>query len=199
VEETDDPRAAEILRRIDEEQIVQDVSAMVEAAGVDPDAATTCGKRLLDLKAAIDELEAALEWPQLVQESRDLMPALRDFVMAQGNENHRRSLATGEAAVREAIAAHDANLLRQRLDDLHRLASEVLDDSGELPFLVFEDLKPQQPEMRDPAEAAQLIAAGERAVANRDPATLRAVNHQLVRMLPEPPPPIDPFSTVRKH
>ncbi|GAA4509313.1 hypothetical protein GCM10023191_070370 [Actinoallomurus oryzae] len=199
VEETDDPRAAEILRRIDEEQIVQDVSAMVEAAGVDPDAATTCGKRLLDLKAAIDELEAALEWPQLVQESRDLMPALRDFVMAQGNESHRRSLATGEAAVREAIAAHDANLLRQRLDDLHRLASEVLDDSGELPFLVFEDLKPQQPEMRDPAEAAQLIAAGERAVANRDPATLRAVNHQLVRMLPEPPPPIDPFSTVRKH
>ncbi|GLY89681.1 Hsp70 family protein [Actinoallomurus iriomotensis] len=43
VDETDDPRAAEILRRIDDEQIVQDVSAMAEAARVDPDAATTCG------------------------------------------------------------------------------------------------------------------------------------------------------------
>jgi molecular chaperone DnaK len=119
--------------------------------------------------------------------------------MAQGNENHRRSLATGEAAVREAIAAHDANLLRQRLDDLHRLASEVLDDSGELPFLLFGDLKLQQPEMRDPAGAAALIAAGERAVADRDPAALRQVNNQLIRMLPGPPPPIDPFSTVRKN
>ncbi|GLY89682.1 hypothetical protein [Actinoallomurus iriomotensis] len=127
------------------------------------------------------------------------MPAVRDLVMAQGGERHRRSLVTAEAAVREAIAAHDASLLRQRLDDLRRLASEVLDDSGELPFLLFEDLKPQQAEMRDPAEAAQLIAAGERAVANRDPATLRQVNNQLIRMLPEPPPPIDPFSTVRKN
>lgn len=199
VPEADDPRVAGILGRIDEEQIVQDVSAMVEAARVDPDAATTCGKRLLDLKAAVDELENALEWPQLVQESRDLMPAVRDLVTEQGDESHRRSLVTAEAAVREAIAAHDVNLLRQRLEDLRRLASQVLDHSGELPFLLFGDLRLRQPEMRDPAEAAQLIAAGERAVADHDSGTVREVNNQLIRMLPKPPPPLDPFSTVRKN
>lgn len=198
VPETCDPRAAAVLNRIDEEQIVQDVDAMVEAARVDPDAATACGKRLLDLRAAVDELEEALEWPLLVQESRELIPAVRELVTEQGTESHRRSLVIGEAAVHEAIAAHDADLLRQRMGDLRTLVLQLLEHSGELPFLTFGDLKLLRPDMRDQAEAAQLIATGERAAANHDAGTLRDINDQLRRMLPEPPPPSDPFSTVRK-
>src|SRR5580704_6111838 len=40
-----------------------------QASQDDPDAADKCGKRLLDLKQAVDEAEEALEWPALVAEA----------------------------------------------------------------------------------------------------------------------------------
>lgn len=198
VSELGDARATALLDQIDAERIVPDIDAMVEAARVDPDAATTCGKRLLDLKAAVDEVEDALEWPSLVQEAKEFVPAVREVVLEKGTAGHRRSLDTGETAVQEAIAAHDAGLLRQRLDDLRTLAMLVLEHSGDLQFLAFEDLRMLRPEMRDQAGAAQLISTGERAAATGDVGTLRDVNDQLRRLLPTPPPPPDPFSTVRR-
>ena len=198
VSELGDARATALLDQIDAERIMADIDAMVEAARVDPDAATTCGKRLLDLKAAIDEVEDALEWPSLVQEAKEFVPAVRGLVMEKGSPEHRRSLEAGEAAVQEAIAAHDPDLLRHRVEDLRTLAMLVLEHSGDLQYLAFEDLRTLKPEMRDQAGAAQLISTGERAAASGDVGTLRDVNNELRRLLPTPPPPPDPFSTVRR-
>jgi len=198
VSELGDARATALLDQIDAERILPDVEAMVEAARVDPDAATTCGKRLLDLKAAIDEVEDALEWPSLVQEAKEFVPAVRELVLEKGTPEHRRSLQAGETAVQEAIAAHDPDLLRHRVEDLRTLAMLVLDHSGDLQYLAFEDLRTLKPEMRDQTGAAQLISTGERAAASGDVGTLRDVNNELRRLLPTPPPPPDPFSTVRR-
>lgn len=196
--ELDDPPALAVLARIDAEQIVEDIDTMVDAARVDPDAATTCGKRLLDLKAAVDEVEDALEWPRLVQLARDIVPQVRDVVAHRGNGDHQRSLAAGEAAVQEAIAAHDPDLLEQRVEELRMLALRVLDESGDLPYLAFDELRVLVTEMRDPNEASQIVAAGRRAAESGDVGTLRQVNDQLRDMLPTPPPPPDPFSTVQR-
>jgi len=196
--ELDDPPALQVLARIDAERIVEDVAAMVEAARVDTDAAVTCGKRLLDLKAAIDEVEDALEWPMLVQEAREVVPAAREIVTQRGRPQHRQLLAAAENAIQEAITAHDAVLLRQRVNELRTLVIQVLDETGDLQYLAFDELQVLQPEMRDPNEAAQLVATGRRAAETGDVATLRHVNEQLRGMLPSPPPPPDPFSTVRR-
>ncbi|MFC0037401.1 Hsp70 family protein [Actinomadura rayongensis] len=193
-----DERAREVLARIDAENIVADIDAMVDAARVDPDAATTCGKRLLDLKAAIDEAEDELEWPRLVQEVREITEAVRQVVRNSGGPNHARMLASAEEAVEAAITAHDADLLRQRAEEMRQLALRVMDETGELALLAFDELQSLTGEMNDPHEARQLVETGRRAAANRDIATLRHVNAMLSRQLPTPPPAPDPFSTVRR-
>jgi len=197
-EELNDRPALAVLARIDAERIVADVDEMVEAAKVDPDAATMCGKRLLDLKAAIDEVEDALEWPRLTLQAHDLLRATREIVMAKGSPRHRQMLQSAETAVQEAITAHNPRLLQQRLDELRSLAVQVLDESGELQFIAFEELRAMQPQMRDQAEAGRLIEAGRQAMGRGDADTLRHINMQLRDMLPSPPPPPDPFSTVRR-
>jgi len=198
VAELRDERARGVLRRIDEERIVEDVDGLVAAARTDTDAAATCAQRLRDLKAAVDDVEDALRWPTLVQEADELVPAVRNLVDAHGDARHQRTFATTDTAIKDAIAAQDADLLRQRLDDLQVLAARVLDETGELQYLAFDQLRDLRTEMRDPSEATRLIAEGERAAGARDTRTLERVNNRLRDMLPAPPPPPDPFSTVRR-
>ncbi|MFF5260506.1 Hsp70 family protein [Actinomadura viridis] len=196
--ELGDRRAAEVLARIDAERIVPDLDALVDAARVDPDAATSAGRRLLDLRAATDEAEDELEWPRLVQEAREISRTVRELVRERGNANHHRPLQATEEAIQEAITAHDAGLLRQRVQEMRTLAIQVLDESGDLVFLAFDELRALRPEMRDQQEAEQLIATGRRAARSNDLGTLRQVNAALGDLLPTPPPPPDPFSTVRR-
>ncbi|MFI0405962.1 Hsp70 family protein [Actinomadura sp. 3N508] len=195
--ELGDSRAGEVLARIDAEGIVANLDAEVNAAEVDPDAAVAGGKRLLDLRAAADEVEDELEWPGLVSEAREVLPLVREVVEERGRAGDVPALEAAEAAVQEAIAAHDADLLRQRVTELRRLATRVLDASGDLPFIAFRELSALQPEMRDQREAAALIATGRRAADAGDAGTLRDVNAALADLLPSAPPPTDPFSTVR--
>jgi molecular chaperone DnaK len=195
--ELGDSRAAEVLARIDAEGIVANLDAEVNAAEVDPDAAVAGGKRLLDLRAAADEVEDELEWPGLVSEARELLPAVRELVEERGKARHARELEAATEATQEAITAHDADLLRQRITELRRLATRVLDASDDLPFIAFRELCSLQPEMRDQHEARQLIATGRRAADAGDARTLRDVNAALSDLLPTAPPPPDPFSTVR--
>ncbi|MFI6516717.1 Hsp70 family protein [Spirillospora sp. NPDC050679] len=200
--EVGDAAALAVLDRIDRERIAADVDGLLAAARVDPDAATTCGKRLLDLKAAVDELEEALEWPALVGDVEELVEVTGELVRHSGTLEHRRTLADTEAAVRLAIAAHDADLLRQRMGNLRDLVMDVLEHTGQLQELAFNDLSAMRGEMRDQAEAGRLVAEGERAARSGDQARLRQINAQLRDMLPVPPPPPDPFgdrfSTVRR-
>ncbi|WP_067488611.1 Hsp70 family protein [Actinomadura hibisca] len=200
--ESGDPAALAVLDRVDRERIVADVDGLLGASRVDPDAATTCGKRLLDLKAAVDELEDALEWPELVGEVEEMLRFTTELVVHGGTAEHRRTLADTESAVRLAIAAHDADLLRQRGGNLRDLVLDVLEATGQLQQLAFEDLSAMRGEMRDPAEADRLMAEGRLAAGNGDQMRLRQINAQLRDMLPVPPPPPDPFgdrsSTVRR-
>ena len=193
-----DAAAREKLASIDSERVVPEIAALVEAARADPDAALTCADLLLSLRAAVDEVEDALDWPLLIQEARELSDAAREVVTDRGDAEHRRLLAAADAAVRDAITAHDPDLLTQRMDDLRVLGSRVLDDSGDLPLLVFEDLRSRQTEMSDPREAGLLISAGRRAAEVGDMATLRHLNVQLAGLLPAAQPPRSPFSTVRR-
>ncbi|MGV9384551.1 Hsp70 family protein [Nonomuraea sp. NPDC003707] len=190
-----DARAETLLARIDAEGTAKDLDRLVDAARADPNAATECGKRLLDLQVAIDEVEEMVEWPKLVQEAKDTMAGVRDIVLSMGDMNDQRTLTTLESAMREAINAHDADLLRRRVDDLYGLAAEVLERTDELPRIRFDHLRSLLPDMRDRREAAQLIDTGRKAMERGDMRTVRDVNRELESMLPAPPP-LDLSSTV---
>lgn len=120
-----DGAAREKLASIDSERVVPEIAALVEAARADPDAALTCGERLLFLRAAVDEVEDALDWPLLVRQARELSDAAREVVTDRGDTEHRRLFSAADAAVRDAITARDPDLLTQRMDDLRVLGSRV--------------------------------------------------------------------------
>lgn len=193
-----DERALAVLRRIDDERIVEDVTSLVEAARVDPDAAKACDRRLLDLKAAIDEVEEAIEWPALVHKADGVIPEVRELVEETGDDNRRRAFAVAEAAVREVIESQDAVLLRQRVEEVITLGIRILDETGRWPYIAFDRLQELHAEMRDPAEAGRLIAEGRRAADARNTGELRRINDRLIDMLPESPSMADIISTVRR-
>ncbi|TYB44260.1 Hsp70 family protein [Actinomadura chibensis] len=195
-DELGDPRGGGVLARIDAERVVLTLDAEVDAASADPDAAAAAGRRLMDLRASVDEVEDEIEWPALVAEANELLPTVREVVQDAGEESHRSALRRAEEALQEAVAAHDADLLRQRTSELRRVLIQVLDYSGELPFLLFDRLCSMRPEMSDQREAAHLIGTGRRAADANDAAALRRVNSALLDLLPERTR-LDPLSTVR--
>jgi molecular chaperone DnaK len=187
-----------LLRRIDDEHIVADIESLADAARVDPDAATTCGKRILDLRAAIDEIEDVLEWPELVRMAQGLTQAVTEIVEDNGDASDRSALAGYVAGVNAAMESHDPDLLRQRMDELRGLARRALDRKGAWQQLIFDDLAQRRAAMGSPARAERLVSEGQQAVERGDYAGLREVNRQLADLLPSAPPPPDPFSTVRR-
>lgn len=189
VQDTGDATAQQTLQRIDDEQVVYDVDVSLAASGADPEAADKCKKRLQDLKVAVDEVENAIEWPSLVADAEDLMSGAREIILKHGNMEDRRNLERHEAEIRKAIQIGMPDLLRQRLEELRDMALRVLDRKGILPVISFEQLSKDKSNMRDQAQAEQLIAMGLRAMKNNDSEGLRAVNRQLAALLPTPPSP----------
>jgi molecular chaperone DnaK len=196
-EETGDPHAQEILHRIDSEQILHDVYAQLDAATVDPDAADKCERRLLDLKVAIDEVEGALEWPALVAESKELLRMSKEIIDEHGEYEDKQGFRGYEAQVQSAMQSREPDVLRQRLEEMRGLVMRVLDRKGVLQIIFFQQLSEMKSEMRDQAQAGQLITRGLQALSRGDVADLRAVNRQLVGLLPTPPLPPD-LSTVMR-
>jgi molecular chaperone DnaK len=187
-----------LLRRIDEENVVADIESLLDAATVDPDAATTCATRLLDLRAANDEVEDVLEWPELRRMAGNLVSAVTEVVEANGDDSDRRVLPDYVAAVHNAAESHDPDLLRHRMSELRALAQLTLERKGAWQQLIFDDLAQRRQEMANRPRAERLLAEGRRAAENGDFATLNDINRQLADQLPAPPPPPDPFSTVRR-
>lgn len=194
--EFDDAQVQRKLDRIEEERVVQDIDAMIERSETDASSAAAAGERIRDLRAAVDELEDELLWPVLVQQAKEVLDDTMDFVREVGMPKHHEQLPVYAEAVLTAITAHDPDLLRRRTEELQQFALRVLDESGHLVYMAFDQLQQMLPEMRDQAEAMRLIESGRRAAEARDEVTLGQINALLGGHLSQPPPPPNPFSSV---
>ncbi|MEU1203690.1 Hsp70 family protein [Nocardia sp. NPDC005825] len=192
------PTSGMLLERLDQEKTVSDTQHLVEAAATDPDAAVAGAQRLRDLRAAIDEAEDELIWPSLVAEAKEMVGYTRARVGDVGHELFRHEFDQLEEAVYKAIDNRAPDLLRQRVSDLRKLWSRLLDHTGELQIIIFEELCENHATMTDVALADTLIAQGHRMIRDDDLAQLRLVNARLRHLLDEPPADPDPFSTIRK-
>src|SRR4029079_5720686 len=108
-----------LLGRIDHEGIVADIDSLLHAA--DLDAANSCTKRILDLRAAIDEVEDALEWPGLTQEAAEITALATRFVNEQGTALDHVLVDEHLTALRSAVDSYDPELLRQRISSMNGL------------------------------------------------------------------------------
>ncbi|HEY5842219.1 MAG TPA: Hsp70 family protein, partial [Mycobacterium sp.] len=185
-----------LLGRIDDEGIVADIDSLLNAA--DLDAANSCAKRILDLRAAIDEVEDALEWPGLTKDAAEITALATRFVNEQGTALDHVMVDEHLTALRSAVDSYDPELLRQRISSMNGLLLRFRDRIGKHQLEIFDELTFVRNDMKDTARADRLFIQGRRAAAKHDFARLRSINQQLTELLPTSPPPAEPFSTVNR-
>lgn len=185
-----------MLAQLDQERPEEDVQRLLPAAATDPEAAKTAGRRLLDLRIAVDAVEDELAWPSLVREAESRLADLRTLIEAHGTDTDRADLPLYERTIQDAISARGPELLRQRMTDLAVLARQILERTPAWHALVFQDLARHRDDMRSTSHADRLIAEGNRALDTGEQQRLPTINMQLSALLPEPPPPPNPFSTI---
>ncbi|MDP2209424.1 MAG: Hsp70 family protein [Bacteroidota bacterium] len=187
VQETRDQKAQQALQRIDGERIVHDISSLLAAAPNDPDAALKCKNRLLDLKAAIDEVEDALECPVLkVQAEKDI-----EFVHKIINDpsydikNYEKDeFTTLEKALHNAVRDSNVDELRFYANKINQLAWSFYFRHPGSWVNEFENLEKRKSDMRDQSQAELYFTQGRRAINDGNVEGLKSAVRQLWNMLP---------------
>jgi molecular chaperone DnaK len=186
--QTDDLKAYQVLKRIDSERMVHEAETSLAAAYNDREAADTCQNRLLALKAAIDEVEDALEWPALAAEAEKEIGIERDIV---NNPNYgvtaeeKSAFAALEREIRAAMRTNDADLLRGKVREMDGLGFRIMLRQPGWWVVQLERLEEKKATMRDQAQADAYIAQGKRAINANDLEAIKAAVRQLWSLLPE--------------
>lgn len=184
--ETGDPKAADVLSRIDSERMVSDVEAGL-VHGADSEDADKVHRRLLTLKGAVDELDDALEWPALVAETERELEVERRIVNdsnIKATAEEKGRFAALEREIRTAMGTRDADLLRHKLEELDRLGLAIMLRQPGWWLGQLENLEKKKHTMTDQSAADTYIGQARRAINNDDLEALKAAVRQLVGLLP---------------
>ena len=188
--EIGESQAEEVVQRIERERMVQEIeSSLAAAQGGDSEAIGQCQARLLDLRNAVDQIEGLVEWPELKAKAWEVVVRVRDVVGNYGDEGEKRLFQSLEREIDASIESRDQDLLRQKIDEMHRLEFRVLDRRIEFWILWLHYLTEQKVRMKDRELADRLIAQGNSAISSNDIDRLKAAVRQLRGLLPDEPPP----------
>jgi molecular chaperone DnaK len=157
---------------------------LVRAARTDLGAAASAQEKLLDLQAALDQIEKASEFPRLVRELQDVLAECDSLVQRHGRQADRRELADIQQRADAAIATQDQKVARAQLERARSLAVEFLREQSDWPAIVFVALRDLHGDLRPAHEAEKLIGEGERALGRGDMAGLDRVNNGLRKLIP---------------
>ena len=183
--EEGEERALLAISRIEKEQMEEQVHSLLSAARGDCDAVAECEKRLLDLKAAIDSAEDALEWPTLVDEGREALSEAESYVENFGASGDERRLATLREDLEEAIEKGDPDVLRRQAGEIRTFGLALLTAQPGFWATFLESLEKQREQMSPLDQADLLFSRGKRAAELNDVDALRAIVQQLLNLLPE--------------
>jgi len=172
------------LARLESGQIVEAVQRQVAAAQGNPELQGEADKKLLDLKAAVDSVEGALEWPGLVSDARMQAQAAREAVDAHGQPGEKEKLKKLEADVEHAIGGEKIELLRALIEELHDLGAAVVLRQPDFWVGYLQYLAEKRNHMQDQTAAEQLFGQAQRAINSNDFEALKAAVRQLVGLLP---------------
>jgi molecular chaperone DnaK len=177
-------KAQETLQRIDGERMVHDVDTALGSVEDDPDAADKCDKRLLDLRQAIDDVEDALGWPDLIREAEEEIKSIKEVVRQFGKASDREMATALEQEAREAIKVHDPDLLRRKIGEISSLRIRILGEKPEFWVGLLKQLEGMQNAMRDRNQADSLINMARKAINSNDVVGLKSAVRQLIALLP---------------
>ncbi|MCC5829132.1 MAG: Hsp70 family protein [Phycisphaeraceae bacterium] len=177
-------KADAALSRIQDQQMLEQVDALIEAADSDRDAVAQLDRRLRELAAAVDEVEDSVEWPVLLEKAEVSRNDAEKVIGEYGDTSDRNRLASLKEGLQRAIDAGDPDVVRRYIGDLDGLYFDVINRQPGFHVGRFNWLVERAQSMRDPGQAEQIIAQGRRAINNNDVDALKAANRQLMSLLP---------------
>src|SRR5206468_2272656 len=116
-----------LLARIEQEQLVEQINGLVQRVSTDPDARSELDRKLRELAALVDRLEEAIEWPKLVDESKEARDTAVRVVNDWGTDDDKRTLQKLRADFDKAIHEENSDSLRRITNEFYLLYFEVLD------------------------------------------------------------------------
>lgn len=170
------------LQQLKQEDAINTIERLL-AAGDDAEAARTCEKELLDLKAAIRTFEDEAALPQLLAEAADEIEWTATAVGEHGNADDRKQFSLLRPEL-EAAMKGESEFLRRKIDDMYRLRVRVLARTPEYWVGYRNYLAERQSEMADQAQAKLWFSHAERAINSGDVEALKSACTQLLGFLP---------------
>lgn len=183
-EAIEDTQAQAALARIGDEQIVEHAEGLVSAAQGDRDAIAEGDRKLLDLRAAVDSVQDALEWPALVTKAQSQLRDVHGFAEKQGNHADKQELAVLQRETQAAIKNRSLELLRINEEKLESLGFRILMRDPGIWIAWLQDLERRRTHMIDQVAADKLLTQARRAVSGNDFEILKAAVRQLIGLLP---------------
>jgi molecular chaperone DnaK len=182
-----DPKAWDIMQRIEEERIEHEIEASLAVAQSDRDAANKCESRILALKTAIDDIEDALEWPLLLADAEKWINNLEGIAIESqyADSKDRNNASEMIRIAREAILIHDVDVLRRRISEVTALWGRIDQKDPAYWLWWFAKLKEQKATLRDQHIAEKLFALGDSAIDKSDLVGLKGVVQKLWAFTPE--------------
>ncbi|WP_407560310.1 Hsp70 family protein [Streptomyces sp. 184] len=173
------------LEKLEEHRPLAQLGREVDAAGVDTGAAVTSERRMRDLDAELDDIEAAIEIPALERRLWDVLGSCEEIITQVGGTPSDRqeleSLRARASALGENATPADLRRLLKRAEEFQ---VELLRRTDEWDFVVFNALTEMRDQMHPRSQADAAIRDGKQAMAAGDRAALPGVNQRLRRLLP---------------
>ncbi|MGB8538680.1 MAG: Hsp70 family protein [Acidobacteriaceae bacterium] len=153
------------------------------AAAEDPDAQQKAPLQLLELKAAIDEMERLYEWDLLSTELNDFRDPARKLSQASGSEDQAREVEESIRSAEGALSRRDLAVMRTAMEELKNgyWTIECARDEFWKERLAW--LK-KQTNFVDSLEAERLKEAGADAVVRNDIELLQTIVRNLYALSP---------------
>lgn len=186
-ESPDDPdvrKAAKVLDRIDAEQMEHDVDETFRNSKISPEEADKCSQRLQALNLALDEIEDALQWPDLRARAEGMFGAMNEIISKFGKPADKTRAAGLERECRAALEARDANVVNAKIRDMGGFLNDVWRKDPSYWVEWFHDLEARRDDMKDASVADELFNRGRVAINEGDLPGLQAVVRQLLPLLP---------------
>ncbi len=179
-------QATELLRQIEDEQLVHQIDiALTAAKRGDQEAPDTCERRRIELDEKLDEVEALITWPVLVAEAEVQITSGREDVEQHGNADDADGFARLEEETRKAIASRDRDAVQQKLGNLAQLVVQVLMRHPGWWVAQLEYLETEcKGNMSNQSEAESLFTQARIAMAHQDLDGLRTAVQRLYALLP---------------
>jgi molecular chaperone DnaK len=186
VQKVSAPRATELIREIDAQRIPQEIEQNYAASAGDEHAADRCDQLLRELRALLDDIEDALDWPALVENARKEVEVERGIVNDphyKATPEEKEAFAALEEEIQRAMRGNDADVLRRKVNEMDGLGLRIV-MRGEAYWVArFEKLEEWKGDMRDARLAESYLQQGRRARHEGNLPGLQAAVRQLEGLL----------------